>query len=300
MSSVDNVEASDFKDNISDHLHKYIRPEDTLVRYLFVMEIEELTGELATALVALKECRTEKHWKLRHFYAQDWMWSDVLKYFPALINAMRFFFDDKSISNIIKKSCITAYDMEEHRRIEEEKLKKRGTIDNVRSGLTFLKDLDGRAWNSGEKSGFQARIDTSQHLLRILSPQRLKRCIGKDLNYDMDKYMKALSSVADEIRLGLRNTDASFDGVGRLANFMTLFVAQDAKKLDTFLLFKLDWREVGKLSFMDFLPSTRGRFNPSVMLGSTLAARQDMERALRYYADALMVIFGGADRITSR
>ena len=163
----------------------------------------------------------------------------------------------------------------------------------MRSGLTFLKDLYGRAWNSGEKSGFQARIDTSQHLLRILSPQRLKRCIGKDLNYDMDKYMKALSSVADEIRLGLRNTDASFDGVGRLANFMTLFVAQDADKLDTFLLFKLDWREVGRLSFMDFLPSTRGRFNPAIMLGSTLAARQDMERALRYYADALMVIFGG-------
>ena len=50
---------------------------------------------------------------------------------------------------------------------------------------------------------------------------------------------------------------------------------------------------MGKLSFMDFLPSTRGRFNPAVMLGSTLAARQDMERALRYYADALMVIFGG-------
>ena len=44
---------------------------------------------------------------------------------------------------------------------------------------------------------------------------------------------------------------------------------------------------------MDFLPSTRGRFNPAIMLGSTLAARQDMERALRYYADALVVIFGG-------
>ena len=46
--------------------------------------------------------------------------------------------------------------------------------------------------------------------------------------------MKALLSVADEVRLGFRNTNASFDGVGRLANFMTLFVAQDASKLNTF------------------------------------------------------------------
>ena len=30
---------------------------DTLVRFLFVIEMEEATGDLATALVALKECR---------------------------------------------------------------------------------------------------------------------------------------------------------------------------------------------------------------------------------------------------
>ena len=57
MSSIDNVEASEFKENISECYHKYIRPGDTLVRFLFVIEMEEATGDLATALVALKECR---------------------------------------------------------------------------------------------------------------------------------------------------------------------------------------------------------------------------------------------------
>ena len=67
MSSMDNVEASEFKENITDCYHKDIRPKDTLVQYLFVMEIEELTGDFATALLALKECRDEEHWQLEHF-----------------------------------------------------------------------------------------------------------------------------------------------------------------------------------------------------------------------------------------
>ena len=55
MSKNDEIEASEFKDHISDYLHKYIRPKDTLIQYLFIMEIEDATGDFSTALVALKE-----------------------------------------------------------------------------------------------------------------------------------------------------------------------------------------------------------------------------------------------------
>ena len=56
------------------------------------------------------------------------------------------------------------------------------TGNDIRSSLTSLKCLDGVVWYSGEKSGFQARLDVCQHFLRILSADRLRRCIGKDFN----------------------------------------------------------------------------------------------------------------------
>ena len=146
MSKNDEVEASEFKDHISDNLHKYIKPNDTLVQYLFTMEIEEATNDFSTALMALKECRSEKLWKLSHFYAQDWTWTDARNYFPELYKELTQYQSNATFGMIIKKACYGAHDMELARRDKEEaKRKLRGTIDNVRSGLTFLKDLDGRA-----------------------------------------------------------------------------------------------------------------------------------------------------------
>ena len=311
-----NLESRDFLDEFNSKIESIFEPGDTLALGFFVDSILRDTNSDYITREVLKYARVLLMTTTGHFDLKSWK-----ETVPDWRGIYSVFNTTKEAKESIARAAIYA-----HRMALEMEAKLYGPggayfaspggamhsgrgmppatgsgaasglapVTSSRSSLTSLKCLDGVVWYSGEKAGFQSRLDTCQHFLRILSPDRLRKCIGKDFNYSLDKFMKAILSAADQLRQSVRAIGPTFAGVSRLGDLKTLRVYENKIKLDLFVTFQLDWREVSSLSFLNFLPVTTGHFNPSLLIGSTSTGEaRYAQRATVLRGSSFSYLWGG-------
>ena len=121
-----------------------------------------------------------------------------------------------------------------------------------RSGMVYLLDADGVERHTGERAGFDGRIKSTQHMVRVLSETRRLDLLGDDLRFDIGKINEVISRIRLDLREGVATPEDwhSIRGVGGLSH---LAVFEDEEKYKNFWLFDIDWTKPGKLSIADVL-----------------------------------------------